>query len=136
MDDGTLGELVDDGNHLGQTLGGDGLVLEGAEGPRKSVTIPILGLVPGRKYRISAALRREGKLSGAAAVVNFDKNWRMARWGGLGKSLPADGAWHRESSDFTAGRDLFRPRLLVYADGPGRYSLDELIIEEIKEEKP
>ena len=31
VDDGTLGELVDDGNHLGQTLGSDLLVLKGAE---------------------------------------------------------------------------------------------------------
>ena len=31
VDDGTLGELVDDGNHLGQSLGSDLLVLKGAE---------------------------------------------------------------------------------------------------------
>ena len=31
VDYGTLGELVDDGNHLGQSLGSDLLVLKGAE---------------------------------------------------------------------------------------------------------
>ena len=31
VDDAALGELVDDGDHLGQTLGGDGLVFESTE---------------------------------------------------------------------------------------------------------
>ena len=31
MDDGTLGQFVDDGDHLGQSLGSSVLVLKGAE---------------------------------------------------------------------------------------------------------
>ena len=31
VDNGTLGKFINDGNHLGQTLGSDGFVLKGAE---------------------------------------------------------------------------------------------------------
>ena len=31
VDNGTLGEFINDGNHLGQALGSDGFVLKGAE---------------------------------------------------------------------------------------------------------
>ena len=79
------------------------------------------------------AVRADKKVSAAVVVGQADQNWKPVYWLRLGGKAPSDGKWHQISGEFTTGPAVFHPWVMIYNDSKGNYSVDRILIEEIKQ---
>ena len=113
---------------------GDGcFVLTGNGKKRAAENLPINGLKRNTRYRITMAVRADKKVSAAVVVGQADQNWKPVYWLRLGGKAPSDGKWHQISGEFTTGTAVFHPWVMIYNDSKGNYSVDRILIEEIKQ---
>ena len=77
-------------------------------------------------------IRADKGVSGAVLVGNTNENWNFVHFMILGGKVPSDGQWHEVSGEFTVDQRLFQPGIMFYNDSNGNYSVDDVIVEEIK----
>ncbi|MBE6374852.1 MAG: hypothetical protein E7050_00130 [Lentisphaerae bacterium] len=120
------------GRNLDPFSGEGCFVLTGSGKGRVLERFPLNGLERGKRYRVKMMIRADKGVSGAVLVGNTNENWNFVHFMILGGKVPSDGQWHEVSGEFTVEQRLFQPGIMFYNDSNGNYSVDDVIVEEIK----
>lgn len=96
----------------------------------RNVTVGPAGLVPGRRYRLSAWLRT-GSLARPAAIGIAALGTGMVSRGSWTLPFPAPGDWREVSAEIEPPADAKVIRMMIHIEGASRVWVDDVCLSEI-----